>query len=133
MSDVARPWANPEETLKFFNDHRGESIEDTKKLLMTVTSTKDQKSASTSSVNWGSNWLDKDDLEDLFKSKPEQLANILEHANTMYHPHRKVTPYQVMHVQSNGGQATSVEEKHVQQVQSQIPDKKNANAPTAKG
>ena len=76
--------------------------------------------------------MDKDDLKDAFKNKPEQLANILEHANTMYHPHRKVTLHQVMNVQSNEGQATSVEDKHVQQVQSHIPEK-NTNAWAAKG
>ena len=124
LGDVARPWANQEEREKFFNDHRGESAESTKKMLMTITSSKEQKNSMTASVNWVSDWLDEEDLNDRFKHKPDQLASILQHAKTMFHPHRKVKLYQVLDVKSNEGQETAVEERHKQEVQSQVPEKK---------
>ena len=46
------------------------------------------------SVSAAGMWLDKQQLEDKYKDRPDQLASLLEKANTLTHPTRGVTLYE---------------------------------------
>ena len=52
-------------------------------------------------------WLDEKDLKSKYAEKPEQVAAIMQNANTMVHPTRRVTLYEDIDYKSKRGISSS--------------------------